>query len=77
MTAYKILLVLLVITLLVLQMRLWIGEGSYAPADGLVQKVVVDELTNSVKNERNEFHTMLYTPTSLEVQLTVFRMGRA
>lgn len=54
MTAYKILLALLVITLLVLQMRLWIGEGSYAHVDGLEKKVVVEEVANSVKNERNE-----------------------
>lgn len=54
MTVYKILVALLIITLLVLQTRLWIGEGSYAHVDGLNKKVGVEEVANSVKNQRNE-----------------------
>ena len=53
-TARKGLIFVLLLMLAGLQMRLWVGEGSFAHVSGLQGKVASAEVANGVKEQRNK-----------------------
>ncbi len=52
--AYRAFIAILVVMLLGLQFRLWVGEGSFAQVSSLDEKVERARTANAVKDRRNE-----------------------